>query len=87
MKFVERAEAFLRLALREEPEHARVHGELGFLLENFRQDIDGAERDFHKAIEINPMNACAHNNLAMVLLQHRRRGCSPHADGGRARCR
>ena len=32
LKFVERAEAFLRLALREEPEHAGAHGQLGYLL-------------------------------------------------------
>ena len=54
LKFVEKAEAFLRLALSEEPELAAAHNDLGYLLMVHNQDFDAAEKHYRRAIEIDP---------------------------------
>ena len=44
---------------------------LGNLLMNHRKDIDGAEAEYRRAIEIDPNNALAHWNLSLLLEKQR----------------
>jgi hypothetical protein len=50
-KLITEAEAFLREALQDDPQHANAHESLGLILEKHWQDIDGAEREYRAAIK------------------------------------
>ena len=50
------------------PKHSPAHSNLGWLLKNHKQDYDGAEKHYRRAIEIDPENATAHNNLGGLLM-------------------
>jgi Tfp pilus assembly protein PilF len=65
------AEQLLRVALQDDPQHAHAHGNLGSLLEEHRQDIDGAEHELRLAIECDPQYADAHCDLGCLLMKHR----------------
>ena len=60
--------ALFRKAAQEHPEDVQIHILLGELLES-EKDWDGAKASYQKALEIQPENAVASNNLASVILQ------------------
>ena len=51
--------------------HAQANHTLGFLLENVRQDVDGAEAAYRAAIAADPGYANAHYNLGVLLKNER----------------
>ena len=65
-----------------EPRHARSPYNLGVLLENHKEDYDGAEQHYRRAIAIDPEYADAHCNLD-VLLEQRKADC--HSVAGQPR--
>lgn len=68
------AERELREAIRIEPDDAKAHNNLGFLLAQDLKRFDEAEREFREAIRIKPDDAKANYNLGLLLekLQERK---------------
>ena len=50
-----------------DPKHAGAHFKLGRVLHVVREDYDGAEAMYRKAIELDPTDVLAHNSLERVL--------------------
>ena len=48
---------------------AEAHASMGHILHNYDWDFDGAEREFKRAIELNPNYAIAHHWYAHLLMQ------------------
>ena len=48
---------------------AEAHASMGHILHNYDWDFDGAEREFKRAIELNPNYAMAHHWYAHLLMQ------------------
>ena len=48
---------------------AEAHASMGHILHNYDWDFDGAEREFKRAIELNPNYASAHHWYAHLLMQ------------------
>jgi tetratricopeptide (TPR) repeat protein len=63
---VGKAAALCREALVIDPADAPAHYTLTWVLE-MKGDLDGAEAEYLKAIEIDPRHVAAHNNLGMLL--------------------
>jgi Tfp pilus assembly protein PilF len=70
-RLITEVEHLLREVLQEDPSHALAHDSLGVILLEYRQDIDGAEREYRAAIKCDPQHANAHCNLGAILLEHR----------------
>ena len=66
--------------VREFDSHRRAHCNLGVLLENHKEDYDGAEQHYRRAIAIDPEHAEAHCNLD-ILLEQRKADCRHSAAG------
>jgi Tfp pilus assembly protein PilF len=66
------AEHLFREVLQEDPQHASAHYNLGAILFEHRQDIDGAKREYRAAIKCNPQLADAYCNLGSILGDHGR---------------
>ena len=62
-------EAWYRATIAANPGHAKAHNNLGLLLEDGREDFDGAEAAYHAAIAADPGYANAHHNLGVLLEQ------------------
>ena len=63
-----KARAAVTEALRQDEGLAEAHVVLGWLREEYEWDWGAAEREFRRAVEINPSNAAAHLSLARHLL-------------------
>lgn len=55
-----------QIQLREKPNDAEIHNNYGAFLHNQKGDASGAEREYRRAVEINPNFALALGNLAHV---------------------
>jgi len=64
-----KAKALVSKALEIDETLAEAHTSLGFVLSRFDWDWTGAEREFRRAIELNPNYATAHQWFAMMLLE------------------
>ena len=62
-----------------DPEYANAHYNLGVLLDH-KEDYDGAEPHYRRAIAIDPEHAEAHCNLD-ILLEQRKADCRHSASG------
>jgi Flp pilus assembly protein TadD len=60
------AEAAHRAALTEAPDKSELHNNLGYNLLSQKQ-YEPAEKEFRRAIDLDPKSQVAHNNLAMAL--------------------
>lgn len=56
----------LQLALKLEPENSYRYASLAYA-RDFFGDLDGAISDYEKAVELDPEDAVAHNNLGLLL--------------------
>ena len=56
-----------RRAIAIDPEEGDAHYNLGVLLENHKEDYDGAEQHYRRAIAIDPEDGHAHYNLGVLL--------------------
>lgn len=56
----------LLLALKLEPDNSYRYASLAYA-RDFFGDLDGAIREYEKAVEIDPKDAIAHNNLGLLL--------------------
>jgi len=54
-----------------DPTHARAYKGLGNILTSVREDYNGAEKMYRKAIELEPTIKCAHYSLGFVLTQQK----------------
>ena len=57
-----------------DPKYADAHYNLAVLLENHREDEDGAEEHYLKALRIDPNNAMARKCFAELLQRTTRQG-------------
>jgi serine/threonine protein kinase/Tfp pilus assembly protein PilF len=60
-------------ALSLDPQLAEAHASLGFILSSYEHDFSGAEREYLRAVELNPNYAMAHNyygNLRSIFGRH-----------------
>lgn len=62
-----RAQAAAQKAIALDDTVSFAHGQLGFMLMFYDHDWAGAEREFRRAIELNPSNANAHQGYAAYL--------------------
>lgn len=63
-----KAAAAARKALEIDEGLSEAHGELGWVTLLYQRDWAGAEREFRRAIELNPSNANARDGLSMYLV-------------------
>jgi len=63
-----KAAAAARKALEIDEGLSEAHGELGWVTLFYERDWAGAEREFRRAIALNPSNANAHDGLSMYLV-------------------
>ncbi len=63
------AEEAVTKALALDPNLAEAHASFGFYKHNFLKDYKGAEREYKRAIELNPKYVPAHHFYAMMLLR------------------
>jgi len=66
------ARAAAQKALELDPSLAEAHASMGNVLHNYDWDWSGAEREFRRAIELNPNYANAHHLYAHLLIETRR---------------
>ena len=69
----ERARAAAQKALRLDPDLAQAHAALANVAMNYDRDWAGAEREFRRALELNPGYAPAHQWYAFLLVAEGRR--------------
>ncbi len=67
-----RAEAEARKALELDPRLADTHATLGTILFRYHRDGPAAEKEFERALAINPNSATAHHDYAWLLVAERR---------------
>jgi len=67
-----KAKAAVAKALQTDDTLSHAHGQLGFFLMFFDRDWTGADREFRRAIELNPSNANAHQGYSAYFLTHGR---------------
>ena len=58
-------------AIRLDDQVAEAHRDLAYVLANSESDWDGAEREYRRALELNPSDARAHHWYAMHLISQR----------------
>lgn len=67
-----KAKAAVNKALQIDETLSHAHGQLGYFLMFFDRDWPGAEREFRRAIELNPSNANAREGYSTYFLTHGR---------------
>jgi Tfp pilus assembly protein PilF len=71
---VSRAREAAQRALILDPTLADAHIALAIVLERYDRDFQSAEREYVRALELDPANATAHHRYAMFLVSMRRTG-------------
>ena len=61
------SDEYYETQLREKPNDAETHSNYGHFLQTQKKDLVGAEREYRRALELNPHYAMAPNNLGFLL--------------------
>lgn len=67
-----KAKAAVAKALQIDPSLAEAHSALGWIHLWYERDWTGAEREFRRAIDLNPNDSLNHNNYAHLLMERKR---------------